>query len=57
MASGSADLRRVLLAVAGDAADARDVGTGGWFWQGLAKQLMLMVLAWAGAFGCGRRCS
>ena len=45
MASGSADLRRVLLVVAGRAADARDVGIGGWFWQGLAMQLMLMMLA------------
>ena len=47
----------VLLAVAGDAADAHDAGCGGWFWQWLVVQLMLMMLAAEGGFGSGWWCS
>ena len=47
----------VLLAVAGDAADAHDAGCGGWFWQWLVVQLMLMMLHSEEAFGSGWPCS
>ena len=47
----------VLLAVAGDAADAHDAGLGGCFRQWPALQRMLMMLHSEEAFGSGWPCS